>query len=76
VLWLWIFHTRKVIASSLQNCYSKEGLPTDAFDDNATATGIAYPKKALKKDLWDVIKESRTFPEYVIDKIAEEKGDF
>jgi len=30
----------------------------------------------LKKDLWDVIKASRTPPEYVVDKIAEEKGDF
>jgi len=28
VLWLQIFHTRKVIASSLRNCYSKEGLST------------------------------------------------
>jgi len=26
----------------------------DEFDDNAT--GIAYPEKALKKDLWNVIK--------------------
>jgi len=46
----------------------------DAFDDNVT--GIAYPEKALKKDLWNVIKECRTPPEYVIVKIAEEKGDF
>ena len=29
---------------------------------------------ALKKDLWDVIKKSKTPPVYVIDKIAEEKG--
>ena len=36
--------------------------------------GIAYPDKALKKDLWDVIKKSKTPPVYVIDKIAEEKG--
>jgi len=46
----------------------------DLVDDNAT--GIAYPKKAWKKDLWDVIKKSRTPPKYVIDKIAKEKGDF
>ena len=36
--------------------------------------GIAYPEKALKKDLWDIIKKSKTPPIYVIDKIAEEKG--
>ena len=29
---------------------------------------------ALKKDLWNAIKESRRPPEYVIDKMAEEKG--
>ena len=39
-------------------------------------TGIAYPEKALKKDLWNAIKESRRPPEYVIDKMAEEKGDY
>ena len=39
-------------------------------------TGIAYPEKALKKDLWNAIKESRRPPEYVIDKVAEEKGDY
>ena len=38
--------------------------------------GIAYPAKALKKDLWNAIKESRRPPEYVIDKMAEEKGDY
>jgi len=36
---------------------------------------LAYPENALKKDLWDVIKKSRTPPVYIIDKIAEEKGD-
>ena len=39
-------------------------------------SGIAYPDKALKKDLWDIIKKSRTPPVYAIDKIAEEKGGF
>ena len=39
-------------------------------------TGIAYPEKALKKDLWNAIKESRRPTEYVIDKVAEEKGDY
>ena len=39
-------------------------------------TGIAYPEKALKKDLRNAIKESRRPPEYVIDKVAEEKGDY
>ena len=39
-------------------------------------TGIAYPEKALKKDLWNAIKESRRPPEYVIDTMAEEKGDY
>ena len=43
--------------------------------DAVTLTGIAYPEKALKKDLWKVIKDSRRPPEYVIDKIAEEKGE-
>ena len=38
--------------------------------------GLAYPEKALKKDLWDVIKKSKTSPVYVTDKIAEEKGGF
>ena len=38
--------------------------------------GIAYPDKALKKDLWDVIKKSKTTPVYAIDKIAEEKCVF
>jgi len=28
MLWLQIFHRRKVIASSLQNCFSEEGLST------------------------------------------------
>ena len=37
--------------------------------------GLAYPVNALKKDLWDVIKKSRTPPVYAIDKIAKEKGD-
>ena len=37
--------------------------------------GLAYPENALKKDLWDVIKKSRTPPVYAIDKIADEKGD-
>ena len=39
-------------------------------------TGIAYPEKALKTDLWNAVKESRRPPEYVIDKMAEEKGDY
>ena len=39
-------------------------------------TGIAYPEKALKKDLWNAIKESRRPSEYVIDKVAEEKGNY
>ena len=43
----------------------------DVFD-----IGLAYPEKALKKDLWDVIKKSKTSPVYVTDKIAEEKGSF
>ena len=37
-------------------------------------TGMAYPDKALKKDLWDIIKKSRTPPVYAIDKISEGKG--
>ena len=38
--------------------------------------GLVYPEQALKKDLWDVIKKSKTSPVYVTDKIAEEKGGF
>ena len=34
--------------------------------------GIAYPDKALKKDLWDVIKTART-PRYAIDEMAGSK---
>ena len=45
-----------------------------AFDVTDTI-GIPYPEKALKKDLWNVIKAARRSPEYVIDKIAEEKGE-
>ena len=30
----------------------------------------------MKKDLWNVIKSSRTPPEYVTDKIVKEKGYF
>ena len=43
----------------------------DAFDN--MFIGLAYPEKALKKDLWDVIKKSKTSP---VNKIAEEKGGF
>ena len=46
----------------------------DAFNNDAT--GIPYPEKALKKDLWEVIKTARRPPTYAIDKLAEEKGDF
>ena len=41
---------------------------------DVTVTGIAYPEKALKKDLWDVVKSLRATPEYVTDKIAKDKG--
>ena len=44
----------------------------DVNDGFCLISGIAYIEKALKKDLW---KESRRPPEYVIDKMAEEKGD-
>ena len=44
-----------------------------AFDD-FDHTGSAYPEKALKKDLWNIIKAERRPPEYAIDKIAEERG--
>ena len=36
----------------------------------------AYPEDALKKDLWDVIKKSRTPPIYAVNKIAKAKGKF
>ena len=34
---------------------------------------IAYPEKAVKKDLWNDSEKSRRPPEYVIDKMAERK---
>ena len=37
--------------------------------------GIAYSEKALKKDLWNIIKVARRPPEYAIDKIAEKRGE-
>ena len=37
-------------------------------------TGIRYPEDALKKDLWEIIKQSRTPPKYATDEIAKEKG--
>ena len=37
-------------------------------------TGIPYPENALKKDLWDIVKMSKTPPKYVTDQIAKEKG--
>ena len=45
------------------------------MDDEINVTGITYPEKPLKKDLWDAIKKSKTPPVYAIDKIAEEKGN-
>ena len=47
----------------------------DVNDGFCLISGIAYTEKALKKDLWNATKESRRPPEYVIDKMAEEKGD-
>ena len=35
--------------------------------------GLAYPVNALKKDLWDVIKKSRTPPVYAIIKLLKKK---
>ena len=46
----------------------------DVNDGFCLISGIAYPEKALKRDLWNAIKESRRPPEYVIDKMVEEKG--
>ena len=37
-------------------------------------TGISYPKKASKKDLWNAIKELRKPSEHIIDKMAEKRG--
>ena len=45
----------------------------DVNDGFCLISGIAYPEKALKKDLWNAIKESRRPPKYVIDKMAEKK---
>ena len=41
---------------------------------NLYITGIPYPEDALKKDLWEIIKKSKTPPKYAIDEIAKEKG--
>ena len=37
--------------------------------------GLTYPEKAIKKDLWEIIKKSMTPPVYAIDKIAKEHGN-
>ena len=36
--------------------------------------GIPYPEKALKKDLWEIVKQSKTPPKYATDELAKEKG--
>ena len=38
--------------------------------------GISYPEGALKKDMWEIIKQSRTPPKHVVDEIVREKGLF
>jgi len=54
VLWLQIFHTRKVITSSLQNCYSKEGLSTASWSfllSVALFLSLLLPYKKVRNSL-------------------------
>ena len=53
------------------NCFSCElfGGFCDIY-----AIGIPYPEKALKKDIWEIVKDSKPSPIYAIDEIAKEKG--
>lgn len=38
------------------------------------AIGIPYPEKALKKEMWEIIKQNKPPPKYVTDEFAKEKG--
>ena len=53
------------------NCFSCE-----LFGDfcDIYAIGIPYPEKALKKDIWEIVKDSKPSPIYATDEIAKEKG--
>ena len=40
---------------------------------NQCITEMCYPDNALKKDLWEIVKQSRTPPKYATDQMAKEK---
>jgi len=70
VLWLWIFHTRKVIASSLRNCYSKEGLstaPWSFFLSIAPFLSLLLPYKMVRNSQ-KRCRSSATASDYVTRK--------
>ena len=35
---------------------------------------IRFPENALKRDLWEIVKQSKTSPKYATDEIAKDNG--